>query len=435
MRYSETVPGVIAGLVLLGMSFVTGNATAGSKESVLYRFNGGKDGNSPMAGMIADSAGNLYGTTTQGGGAANCTGGCGTVFELSPPAQQGRKWSETILYGFQGGNDGATPSSSLIADESGNLYGATSAGGGDCNNANMVSCGTIFELVRPQNAGSAWTETVLYSFLGNPNGKGNGDLAWPNGIAFDQAGNLYGLAYSGGHCTTDETGTYCNGGAFSLTSQGGAWVENVLYRFSGETGDPAGPVLDSTGRIYGTAPGGDQYNCGVVFRLAPPKAQGEWNISTLYSFECGLDGAFPQPGLTFDVAGNLYGMSLGAFGNPSNVFELSPMQGGVWSESVLYNFSQVANGYTPTAGPILGTSGSLYGTTQGGGKSDAGVVFVLKPPRKQGQNWTERVLHSFAVGKGGFAPYGRLTFGKDNALYGTTPVGGNGPGTVFEVVP
>jgi uncharacterized repeat protein (TIGR03803 family) len=298
----------------------------------------------------------------------------------------------------------------------------------------MVSCGTVFELVRPKRAGSAWTETLLYSFLGNPSGSGNGDLAWPNGLVFDAAGNLYGLAYSGGHCTTDQTGTYCNGGGFSLTSQGGNWTENVIYRFKGQTGDPAGPVLDSAGRLYGTAPGGTA-GCGEVFRLKAPKGQGEWRLSALYDFQCGNDGAFPLPGLIFDAAGNLYSMSLGAGSGYGNVFELSPAQGGSWSESVLYNFTQLADGYTPSVGPILGKNGSLYGTTQEGGQSDFGVVFELAPPQKQGQAWTERVLHSFAEGKGGFAPYGGLTLGKGNAIYGTTPVGGNGYGTVFKVDP
>jgi uncharacterized repeat protein (TIGR03803 family) len=431
----ELAPGIAACTVFVGLSLVAnGVLAAPPKESVLYRFNGGNDGDAPMASMIADNAGNLYGTTSMGGGSTNCTSGCGMVFELSPPAQQGGKWTESVLYSFQGGADGATPSASLTADKSGNLYGTTLAGGGDCNNPNAASCGVVFELMRPQHAGDAWTETLLYSFLGNPNGKGNGDLAWPNGLVFDQAGNLYGLAYDGGHCTTDETGTYCNGGAFSLTLAGGVWTENVIYRFKGETGNPAGPVLDSTGDLYGTAPGG-LYDCGEVFRLAASKPQGEWDASSLYDFQCGNDGAFPLPGLIFDAKGDLYGMSVGTASYYGNVFELSPGLGGGWSESVLYNFTPVADGYTPSVGPILGANGDLYGTTQEGGQSDFGTLFALKPPRKPGHGWTERVLHSFAEGRGGFAPYGGLTLGKDNVLYGTTQAGGNGYGTIFKVVP
>jgi uncharacterized repeat protein (TIGR03803 family) len=429
------VPGIVTGTAIVGLSLFANGASAGSKEAELYRFQGGNDGAQPLASMIADSAGNLYGTTSEGGGSTNCTSGCGTVFELSPPSQQNGKWTETVLYGFQGGSDGATPMAPLVVDKSGNLYGTTSVGGGDCNNPDFVSCGTVFELVRPRDPGRAWTETVLYSFLGNPDGKGNADLAWPNELVLSPAGILFGLAYNGGHCTSDETGTYCNGGAFSLTPQNGVWSESVLYRFKGETGDPAGPVLDRAGNLYGIVQGGDQYNCGMVFRLAPPKAQGEWKETSLYAFQCGADGAFPQAGLVFDPAGNLYDVSLGAFGNPSNVFELSPTKGGGWTERVAYEFGQVADGYTPTVGPILDAKGNLYGTTEAGGQSDAGLVFRLKPPGNQGQDWTERVLHSFAQGTGGFAPYGGLTFGKDYALYGTTQAGGAGNGTIFRVAP
>jgi uncharacterized repeat protein (TIGR03803 family) len=435
MKPTEAFPGIAACTVVLALSlFAEGVTPAEAKESVLYRFNGGSDGDTPMAGMIADAAGNLYGTTSKGGGSTNCTSGCGTVFELSPPAQRDGTWTESVLYSFEGGDDGATPLAPLIADKSGNLYGVTSAGGGDCDNANMASCGTVFELVRPQHAGGAWTETLLYRFLGNPNGKGNGDLAWPNGLVFDNAGNLYGFAYSGGHCTTDETGTYCYGGAFSLTSQDSAWAEKVIYRFKGTSGAPAGPLLDSSGRLYGTAPGG-AYGCGGVFRLTAPKGQGEWGESSLYDFQCGNDGAFPLPGLILDADGNLYDMSLGTAQGYGNIFELSPTQGGGWSESVLYDFTQLANGYTPSVGPIFGTNGGLYGTTQEGGQSNEGTVFELAPPRKHGHDWTEHVLHSFAGGSGGFAPYGGLSSGQGNAVYGTTPAGGNCCGTIFKVVP
>jgi uncharacterized repeat protein (TIGR03803 family) len=440
MRQREAFPGVIVCAGFLAVSaFSDGALAAPPKESVLYRFNGGSDGAAPMASMIADSSGNLYGTTSEGGGSANCTSGCGTVFELSPPAERGGGWTETVLYSFQGGNDGATPEAPMVADKSGNLYGVTSAGGGDCANANMASCGTVFELIRPGQSGDAWTETLLYSFLGNPDGKGTGDLAWPNGLRFDAAGDLYGLAYSGGYCQTNQTGTYCYGGAFSLTLQGGAWTENVIYRFKGQSGDPAGPVLDGAGRLYGTAPGG-AYGCGGVFRLTAPKGQGEWKVSALYDFQCGNDGAFPVPGLVFDAAGNLYDMSLGSGSGYGNVFELTPTKGSGWSENVLYNFIDVADGYTPSVGPILGPNGRLYGTTEEGGESDEGAAFELTPPRNHGDAWTEHVLHSFARDRGGFAPYGGLTLGKNNAIYGTTPVGGgtacgNGCGTIFEVVP
>ena len=434
MRHTTSISLLATCSTLFVFTLYADGALAGkAKESVLYRFQGGKDGAIPMASMIADSAGNLYGTTSMGGGSAQCGGGCGTVFELSPSTEPGRVWTESVLYRFQGGNDGATPEAPLIADQSGNLYGVTSAGGGNCNNPDMTSCGAVFELEHPKRDGGAWTEIGLYSFLGNPSGRGNGDLAWPNGLVFDQTGNLYGLAYSGGHCTTDQTGTYCYGGAFALKPQNGAWSESVIYRFKGQSGDPAGPALDSAGNLYGTAPGG-AYGCGGVFSLTPRGKRGEWIETSLYDFQCGSDGAFPVPGLTFDDAGNLFDMSLGAYSQPGSVFELSPAKGGGWTESVLYRFAKLAHGYTPTVGPITGPGGRLYGTTQEGGKSDSGIVFRLTP-RKNGKTWSEQVLHSFAGGSDGIAPFGGLVLGRNSAIYGTTPVGGSGYGTAFQVVP
>ena len=427
--------------------FCANAGTAAAKEQVLYSFQGGNDGDQPYAAMVVDKAGNLYGTTSLGGGVggSNCnyqaSAGCGIVFELSPPAQKGGTWTEAVLYAFQGGNDGATPESALIADSDGNLYGTTSQGGdGACNNQGLPGCGVVFALTRPQSPGGGWTESVLYSFQGNPDGRGNGDFNWPNGIVFAKDGNLYGFAYGGGHCTTDETGTSCYGGAFELRKSDGqgAWREQVLYRFRGMSGDPAGPVFDKSGNLYGTAPGGT-YGCGGVFELSPPPGRKHpWTESSVYDFRCGSDGAFPLPGLMFDAQGNLYDTSLGSGGGYGNVFELVPAQGGGWTESVLYNFTPVTTGYTPTVGPIFGADGNLFGATEGGGQHGAGVVYELAP---QNGGWTESVLHSFSGGADGVAPYGGLVVGKGGAVYGTTLAGGegtgcgNGCGTVYKVVP
>ncbi len=423
---------------LLGLScFAT---TVGAKETVLYRFNGGSDGAAPYASMIADANGNLFGTTTLGGGSANCASGCGTVFEVSP--QKNGSWSESVIYSFAGGSDGATPQSPMIFDAAGNLYGSTSQGGdGNCADIGIAGCGTIFELSPPGKSGQTWIETRLYSFQGVPSGKGDGDAAWPNGLVFGGKGNLYGLAYDGGRCRTDETGTYCYGAAFRLKqSSAGTWSEKVLYRFDGTTGSPAGPVLDQAGNIYGTAPGG-AFGFGAVFRLQPPSGgRGIWSESSIYDFQGGGDGAFPLPGLIFDPSGNLYSASLGPGYGYSNVFELTPNHDGSWAQSVLYNFRNVARGYVPEVGPVLGRDGNLYGTTVEGGSSDRGAVYALSPPQQGHKFWQERVLHSFAGGSDGFAPFGGLNFGKAGALYGTTAAGGttgcgNGCGVVFKVKP
>jgi len=161
--------------------------SADGKEKVLYAFTGGSDGANPKSNLIADTSGNLYGTTYYGGGGAACNGeqGCGTVFELSPPASPGASWTETVLYAFTGGSDGSNPAAGLILSK-GDLYGTTSAGG-------VVGFGAVFELSPPAETGNAWLETVLWSF----NGEG-GDGATPLAPLLLMNGNLFGTTYDGG---------------------------------------------------------------------------------------------------------------------------------------------------------------------------------------------------------------------------------------------
>ncbi|HLY06961.1 MAG TPA: choice-of-anchor tandem repeat GloVer-containing protein [Rhizomicrobium sp.] len=445
MKRNGSKIGSLPGSICLAALLVSSSAFASApKEQKLYNFRG-SDGSYPDAAMIADKAGNLYGTTNTGGTGAcsqNGVSGCGTVFELSPPARKGGSWTETVLYSFQGGNDGAYPNAGLIVDNAGNLYGVTSQGGnGNCSNIDLNGCGVAFEL---SPSGGAWTETVLYRFKGNREGKGEGDFAAPSGVAFSKSGDLYGIAYDGGWCfTNNETGTFCDGGAFELKkSRGGAWSEKILYRFEGkdESNRPEGALLDAAGNLYGTNLDGGAFDCGSVLVFAPPQSgKGAWTESSLYDFQCGTDGAFPLPGIVFDANGNLYGVSIGTGYEYGNVYELTPNDSGGWTESVLHNFEQSADGITPTVGPIIGGDGSLYGTTQQGGDNNKGVVFSLVP---QNGGWSESVLYSFPGGRDGAAPYGGLVFGKGNALYGTTSFGGsmncangqkNGCGTVFRV--
>jgi uncharacterized repeat protein (TIGR03803 family) len=429
-------------------TLIAGSAfAAGPKERLLYSFQGGADGSYPDAAMIADKAGNLYGTTNTGGSGTcsqNGITGCGTIFELSPPSQKGSDWTETVLYSFQGGADGAFPNARMIEDKDGNLFGVTSQGGnGDCSNIGPTGCGVAFEL--SPSGGGQWTETRLYSFKGNPKGEGDGDFADPSGVAFGRSGNLYGIARDGGWCFTNETGTFCDGGAFELKrSHNGAWSEKILYRFEGraQSNRPAGALLDGRGNLYGTTLGGGAFGYGGVLVFAsPPSGKGAWTESSVYDFLGGADGAFPLPGLVFDGTGNLYDVSIGTGFEYGNVFELTPDGSGGWTEAVLYNFASSADGLTPTTGPIVGSDGNLYGTTQQGGLNNKGVVFELVP---QSGGWSESVLYSFPGGSSGAEPYGGLVFGKNKALFGTTSYGGdmscangegNGCGSVFKVVP
>jgi len=395
------------------------------KESVLYRFKGGADGANPSAGMIADSAGNLYGTTSSGG-----TSNLGTVFEVSPP---GTAWTESVLYSFAGGSDGANPYGKLIFDKSGNLYGTTYAGGGSANcTGTPAGCGTVFQLAPPATQGAPWTETVLYSFTGMRDG------ANPTaGLIIDSKGDLYGTTSNGGGVVC---GTGTCGAIFELTppaTQGAPWTEAIIHRF-GKGSDGIHPASSLAfglrGAIFGTTPSGNNTaQLGIVFKLKPPAVQGgSWTEGVLYRFAGGNDGANPLAGVTVDRAGNLYGTTLGG-GSQSHgvVFEVSRTSSGTWTEAVLYAFTGGSDGALPTAGLLSDKSGNLYGTTSSGGQNNNGSVFRLSP----GNPWTETTFYDFVGGHDGSQPNGALNVGKGGQLYGTTYLGGGpGKGTVFRII-
>ncbi len=271
-------------------------------ETPLYRFNGGSDGANPYgADIIFDQAGNIYGTTYNGG-AGSCSGGCGTVYKLTP---SNGSWTESILYSFTQGGDGQHPWGGVIFDQSGNLYGTTVYGG-------AYGTGTIYKLTP---SGSGWTESILYSFTGGTDG------ANPYaGLISDPAGNLYGATGTGGSG---------NGGtAFELAPSNGGWTFKLLYTFTGASGQFAGgPVanlaFDSAGNLYGTTHGDGPYNYGAVFKLTP--ASGSWNYTSLHDFTGGDDGGYPRSNITFDKNGNMYGTAAsGGTMNYGVVFEITP---------------------------------------------------------------------------------------------------------------
>jgi len=283
----------------------------GWTEKVLYSFTSivYDDGAFPHGSLIFDAAGNLYGTTDNGGPYCFLHQGCGTVFELSPG--QGGSWSETVLYSFSGGDgtgDGANPLGGLIFDAFGNVYGTTFGGG-------LHGQGTVFELT--PTAGGSWTESVLYSFGPLPDGQ----EPWA-GLILDTAGNLYGTTSIGGAYTYYGT-------VFRLTPDGnGSWTETLLHSF-GDDKDAADPayvslISDAAGNLYGTTSGGGVYNGGTVFEFSPD-GSGGWTETLLHSFPNNrIDGYSPYAGLTFDSAGNLYGTTnYGGTYREGTAFELS----------------------------------------------------------------------------------------------------------------
>jgi uncharacterized repeat protein (TIGR03803 family) len=372
-------------------------------ESVLYVFQGLSfgDGMTPVGGVILDNVGNLYGTTGYGG-AGHCLVfggdvGCGTVYELTPPTQQGGAWTETVIYSFRGGNDGFVPTGNLVFDAAGNLYGATYYGGGFgvCDQGIYANCGTIFKLSPPKTKGGAWTEKVLYSF------KSGTDGANPNGsLVFDSKGALYGTTFFGGNqgCAQD-AGVGC-GTVFKLSPEkkGHAWKYEVLHRFNdgasrqaqgdGET-PAAGVILDKNDAVYGTTEiGAGARGVGTVFRLTQPTEKGRpWKETLLYVFGYhSNDGAIPQ-GLVFSVTGNLYGVTLldGAHGD-GTVFSLKPptKHPKRWAFTTLYSFLLPPDGVFPTDYLIFDKNGNLFGVTQEGGSEQCqqggcGTVFEFTP--------------------------------------------------------
>jgi len=281
-------------------------------EQVLHEFfnNQGTDGGFPESGLIRDAAGNLYGTTSEGG----AYGSYGTVFELTPAG--GGSWTEQVLHSFNyNGTDGMLPDAGLIMDSGGNLYGTTTYGG-------TYNSGTVFELT-PAGGGS-WTEQVLHNF----NNNGTDGFFPVAGLIFDAAGNLYGTTRFGGSgpCESGENGC---GTIYELSPSASGWTEGVLHNFSpnGEDGtNPyAGLIFDAKGNLYGTTYYGGTYNSGIVFELTPVGG-GSWAEKVLHSFNSnGSDGANPIGGLIFDAKGNLYGTTYygGAY-NFGTVFEVKP---------------------------------------------------------------------------------------------------------------
>jgi hypothetical protein len=440
-------------------------ASAEWKEKVLYSFQSDPDGATPVGAVVFDKAGNLYGTT-RNGGASSCHSvqQCGTVYQLAPPAKQGGPWTETVLYIFKGNtsNDGASPYGGLVIDAAGNLYGTTGYGGtGNCTVLGiLMGCGTVFEMSPPKQKGGKWTETVLYSFPTPKQGfSPAGDLV------FDGAGNLYGATtYGGGYGTTcNPYYPYC-GAVFELSPpkiKGGKWTEKVLYSFKGVAagarfGDGANPngglVLDRKGALYGTTYfGGNNVKgqcqggvggtgCGIVFKLVPPSQKGgKWTKKLLHQFD-GKDGSNSNASVVFDGSGNLDGTTSFGPGPYGLAFQLKRPSGKVhaWTETVLHAFSGGSDGENPMAGLTFEASGNLYGTALGG-TIHGGVVFCLKPPRR-GNSWPFTVLYNLKGSPDGDHPTAVLVSDSSGNLYSTTQWGGTGQacqgcGTVFEISP
>ncbi len=401
-------------------------AAQAQTESTIYNF-GPTVPYSPVGGLTSDAAGNLYGVTSGHGG---------VVYKLS---QVAGVWQVTILYNFTGLSDGGSPQSTPIFDSAGNLYGTTEYGGGFTGPTCSLGCGVVYKL-SPSSSGP-WQETVLYAFTG---GK-DGGFPYGGNLVFDKAGNLYGSNNAGGILSTQSCqNTSGCGVIFRLTPENsGTWKYLALHSFFGgwDGVGPAQLIFDSKGNLFGSAAGAWSgfelpSQPGLVFKLSPTTS-GPWKDSVVYAFKGSTDGGLPSA-LTFDAAGNIYGAG-GDGGIMNNcwsgygpegcgvVFRISPASG-KWKETVLYAFTDGADGGQPDGGVVF-DNGILYGTTY------SGVVFQLTPAPSQ--EWSETVIHTFSGTNGdGFIPLAPLVVGAAGNLFGTTSSGGtNGYGIAFEVTP
>lgn len=278
---------------------------SGYTEKVIYTFQGGSDGEYPFGGLLLDQSGALYGTTVAGGGGAACsnpsyTGGCGTVFKLTPSASG---FTETVLYSFQGGNDGAYPVATVFADGSGTLYGTTEYGGASTSECSSPSgdagCGTVFKLAPSSSSG--YSESILYRFQGGSDG------AVPRSALLAASnGTFFGATSRGG-----KVGTSTNHGVvYELTPSGSGYSERVAFTFDSHNGafpyDNNGLYADSHGNLYGTTVDGVGC-CGAVFKLTPSGSGFKVKILHRFAGAAAHDGKQPYGSVVADVSGTLYG--------------------------------------------------------------------------------------------------------------------------------
>ncbi len=346
-----------------GVVFQLVHEGTGWVQKPLYEFYGMNDGAAPDARAIFGPDGDLYGTAASGG-----VYGAGVVYKLQPPAASCKTaicpWIETVLYAFTGQADGGSPSGDLVFDHSGNIYGTTRAGALGGQNGCLllfIGCGTVYELTPAQGS---WNLTVLYAFNGTPDAGAPGD-----GVTFDAAGNLYGTAQTGG--------SHNLGAVFKLTPNGSGWSETIVHDFgAGHDGaiPEGGLAFDPAGNLYGVTASGGSSNHGTAFALLA--ANGGWDYSVIYNMV--EHSQSPVPMLTLDSAGNLYGTTeSGGAQFYGSVFKLVN-SGGTWTYTSLHDFTY-SDGAYPLANVVFDAQGNLYGTTNYGGAGQNGVVFEITP--------------------------------------------------------
>ncbi len=397
--------------MFLALAPLASRAAGAQTFTVLYTLNGTTQGNSTGNGLVADRAGNLYGTAANGG-IYPCPDdyGCGTVFKLT---RHGSSWTFSLLYSFTGADDGWNPEGPLTIGSDGSVYGTTIWGGGTgCGFG--FGCGTVFKLSPPPNICSTssceWTKTILYRFTGQADGD------YPLGyLTLDQAGNLYGTASAAA-----VTSPY-DGSVFELTPSNGGWIFNILYSFPGGTsGAPGGGVVfDSQGNLWGIqAYGGEQDcgdpqlpdPCGSIFKLSPSSSG--WTETNVFGFSAATGGG-PSGSLLREPSGNFYGtLDTNGPAGGGGIFQFVPSSG---EFTMIYSVTgNPEDAPGPFGGVVMDQAGNLYAAAEGAGYT-SGFVFELTP---ENNGWYFTNLHNFTDGSDGATPVGPLVVDTAGNVYG-----------------
>jgi uncharacterized repeat protein (TIGR03803 family) len=344
MLYGTTVSGGAGG----GTVFQFDPAT--QVLTILYSFAlGGLTGSNPQTALILGKKGVLFGVTTAGGGSANCSYGCGTIFKLDPATQ-----ILTTLYSFTGQADGGAPEGRPVFDAARSTLYGTTVRGGDFVDCTTYGCGTIYKLVLAGNVYS-----TLHDFRSTPD---DGESS-TSGMLPDSAGVLYGTASAGG--------PHGSGIVFRLdpASNNYAVLHGFDYHVDGN--GPESDLLLKNGLLYGVTDSGGPTSVayGTIFSMDP----GTGATTTLYSFQDGNDGIFPSGGLVVGPKGSLYGTA--EQGAPAGAGALFALKLKNNKFSALYDFTDGTDGALPQTGLVAGAGGVLYGVTSYGN----GTIFSIKP--------------------------------------------------------
>jgi uncharacterized repeat protein (TIGR03803 family) len=432
--------------VLLALP-LTAHGAAAAHFRVLHSFcqqSGCADGQEPYAGLVSDATGNLYGTTHAGGRRH-----LGTVFELSPRPDR-RSWKYRVLHSFcsKAGCTDIVPIAPVIVDVAGNLYGTTYGTGGPGSgsifklspNADRShwSLRTLHRFcVKPDCVDGQLSDSGL-TYMGAATGQ-----------LYDGESPLYGTTMSGGVGVLEGVAYELQPTADKRRWSYRVIHEFCQIEPCADGNLPySGLVMDASGNLYGATNAGGTANNGTIFQLRPGERKG-WHHSILYSFcqtsGC-ADGASPSD-LRLDQSGALLGSAGGGANNSCDggypcgvIFSLAP-SGHTWTETVLHSFcslSDCRDGSTPSAAPIIASLGVQYGATLYGGGNNTdpkglggGVLFE--------QTDSFHVLHHFCALSqcaDGAYPIGNLLTDAEGDVFGVTQQGGaNGAGVIYEFIP